>query len=128
LNILIVGANRGIGLELYKQYLNAGNNVYGTVRDRTYLKDTVSTNSNLYYLDLSQEESINQFISKINTDITYEIAIFNAAIKGDTGNDVSSFSYNNLPAYALDSTWRKTYALDSIWSHMRQLAGYENLP
>jgi len=57
-SILITGANRGLGLELVKQYLKNGYTVYGTARkpdDATELKKTGAT---VVQLDVTSEESI----------------------------------------------------------------------
>ena len=57
-SILITGANRGLGLELAKQYLSKGYTVYGTARkpdEATELKETGAT---VLQLDVTSEESI----------------------------------------------------------------------
>lgn len=57
-SILITGANRGLGLELVKQYLKEGYHVYGTARkpdEATELKETGAT---VLQLDVTSEQSI----------------------------------------------------------------------
>ena len=62
--ILITGANRGIGLELVRQYLEAGNRVYACCRQPDSASDLASLASNskgnlsIHQMDVSDEQSI----------------------------------------------------------------------
>lgn len=61
--VLITGANRGLGLELTRQYLERGDTVYAACRNpdaATDLKALGSTRLHLIPLDITSEESIAQ--------------------------------------------------------------------
>ncbi|MFL2856725.1 MAG: SDR family NAD(P)-dependent oxidoreductase, partial [Pseudohongiellaceae bacterium] len=60
--VLVIGANRGIGLEFTKQYLARGDNVIGTCRDvvsASALTQLQAENDNLQLLtlDVSSDDS-----------------------------------------------------------------------
>ena len=63
MNVVITGANRGIGLELAKEYKNLGYNVIGTSRNplsSTTLQEEIGL-ENVITLDISKETSITEF-------------------------------------------------------------------
>jgi len=57
-SILITGANRGLGLELVKQYLSRGYIVYGTARKPDEATELKETGAIVLQLDVTSEESI----------------------------------------------------------------------
>ena len=89
MNVVITGANRGIGLELAKEYKNLGHNVIGTSRNplsSTTLQEEIGL-ENVIPLDISNETSITEFydslIQKTNSQI--DIFINNAGTRGERG-------------------------------------------
>jgi len=56
--ILITGANRGLGLELAKQYVDKGYQVYGTARKPVEATELKETGATVLQLDVTSEESI----------------------------------------------------------------------
>ena len=81
-NILITGANRGIGLK-FAEILSANNNVYATARDITKADDLEKLdNTELLELDLLDKDSIKSFCSELK-DIPLDIIINNAGIFQD---------------------------------------------
>ncbi len=81
-NILITGANRGIGLK-FAEILSANNNIYATARDITSADDLKKfDNTELLELDLLNKDSIKSFCSELK-DIPLDMIINNAGIFQD---------------------------------------------
>ena len=81
-NILITGANRGIGLK-FAEVLSANNNIYATARDITNADDLKKfDNTELLELDLLDKDSIKSFCSELK-DIPLDMIINNAGIFQD---------------------------------------------
>ena len=81
-NILITGANRGIGLK-FAEILSANNNIYATARDITKTDDLEKLdNTELLELDLLDKDSIKSFCSELK-DIPLDMIINNAGIFQD---------------------------------------------
>ena len=81
-NILITGANRGIGLK-FAEILSANNNIYATARDITKADDLEKfDNTELLELDLLDKDSIKSFCSELK-DIPLDMIINNAGIFQD---------------------------------------------
>ncbi|WP_406684724.1 SDR family oxidoreductase [Seonamhaeicola sp. MEBiC1930] len=57
-SVLITGANRGLGLELCKQFIKDGYTVYGTARKPSEAVELKATGSIVLQLDVTSEESI----------------------------------------------------------------------
>ena len=82
-NILIIGANRGLGLEFAKQYSNKNHNVFATTRNKSVsLELNEIKNSNIFELDLNSDESLNKFVNEI-APLKIDILIHNAGIFRD---------------------------------------------
>jgi NAD(P)-dependent dehydrogenase (short-subunit alcohol dehydrogenase family) len=81
-NILITGANRGIGFK-FAEILSANNNIYATARDITNADDLEKLdNTELLELDLLDKDSIKSFCSELK-DIPLDMIINNAGIFQD---------------------------------------------
>ena len=82
-NILIIGANRGLGLEFAKQYSNKENNVFATTRNKNNAKELYSIkNIKVFELDLNSDKSLDNFIKDISSQ-KIDILIHNAGIFRD---------------------------------------------
>ena len=82
-NILIIGANRGLGLEFAKQYSNEEHNVFATTRNKNDAKELNSIkNIKVFELDLNSDESLDNFIKDISSQ-KIDILIHNAGIFRD---------------------------------------------
>ena len=58
-NILIIGANRGLGLEFAKQYSELGHHVFATARNISKSDQLVAiANTTVFELDLNKDKSI----------------------------------------------------------------------
>ena len=64
-SILITGANRGLGLELAKQYLKQGYDVYGTARKPEEATELKETGASVVQLDVTSEESISALAKEL---------------------------------------------------------------
>lgn len=89
--LLITGANRGIGLELCKQYLNDGWKVHATCRDPnnatrlSVLADKYPDNLTIHTLDVSNFEQISSLKNTIG-DLPIDVLFNNAGIYGNEAN------------------------------------------
>ena len=82
-NILIIGANRGLGLEFAKQYSELGHHVFATTRDKSKSDQLVATaNTTVFELDLNKDKSIDSFIDEMSS-IKIDILIHNSGIFRD---------------------------------------------
>ena len=82
-NILIIGANRGLGLEFAKQYSNEENNVFATTRNKNDAEELYSIkNIKVFELDLNSDKSLDNFIKDISSQ-KIDILIHNAGIFRD---------------------------------------------
>ena len=82
-NILIIGANRGLGLEFAKQYSNKNHNVFATTRSKNDSKELNSIkNIKVFELDLNSDESLENFVQDISSQ-KIDILIHNAGIFRD---------------------------------------------
>ncbi len=64
-SILITGANRGLGLELCKQYLKQGYIVYGTARKPEKATELQATDTIILPLDVTSQESIDALAQQL---------------------------------------------------------------
>ena len=82
-NILIIGANRGLGLEFAKQYSELGHHIFATTRDKSKSDQLVATaNTTVLELDLNEDKSIDRFIDEMSS-IKIDILIHNSGIFRD---------------------------------------------
>ena len=82
-NVLIIGANRGLGLEFAKQYSSNDHNVFATTRNRSDSKELNSIkNIKVFDLDLNSDESLVNFTQNISSQ-KIDILIHNAGIFSD---------------------------------------------
>ena len=82
-NILIIGANRGLGLEFAKQYSNTNHNIIATTRNKDNSKELNEINNiDIAELDLTSDASVNNFVTSIESQ-KIDILIHNAGIFSD---------------------------------------------
>ncbi|MEM1131930.1 MAG: SDR family oxidoreductase [Pseudomonadota bacterium] len=84
--VLITGANRGIGLELAKQYVAAGHDVIATARDVEGAQELAATGAKLLPLNVADNASRKAFVAAIGSQ-PIDIFINNAGIGGAQGDD-----------------------------------------
>ncbi|MFT5837710.1 MAG: NAD(P)-dependent dehydrogenase (short-subunit alcohol dehydrogenase family) [Flavobacteriales bacterium] len=77
-NVLITGANRGIGLEFVKQYLTKGDSVYALCRNSS--DELNQTNAKVFdKVDVGNPECLEKCLPKLN-DVKIDLLINNAGV------------------------------------------------
>lgn len=99
-SILITGSNRGIGLELVKQYADAGWLVLACCRkpeQAVQLKKLQESHSNIdiYALDVCNIEQAEQLKNKLN-ERTIDVFINNAGILGARSNNLNEIDMDEM--------------------------------
>ncbi len=96
--ILITGANRGIGFELVKCFLNVGNHVIATCRDldKATELNALSDNSRLeiQLLEVTSQASISALVSKLGNR-SIDVLINNAGKMGELNQSLESIDYDD---------------------------------
>ena len=96
-SVVITGANRGIGLELTKQFLDNGSKVYATFRsDSGGLEQIDSPNLNTYQLDVRDGELIQKLVESIDGEV--DLLINNAGVADGRWQSISEIDME----YALE--------------------------
>lgn len=81
MNILIIGASRGIGLEFARQYRAAGDRVVATARSDEGLAKLTELGCQAFALDVTDAASVFGLASRINGE-RFDVAIVNAGVVG----------------------------------------------
>ena len=92
LNIVITGANRGIGLSFCKYYYNLNFNVFGVCRQSSNELDN-SASKVIENVDISNPEECKHLFSKLS-DIKIDILINNAGIL--TNESLTNMNYESI--------------------------------
>lgn len=124
-NVLIVGATRGIGLELTKQYSGEGNTVIACARDTSaasQLDDLASGSDNISIeqLDVADPSSIDAAAERIG-DAAIDVAIIVAGAVG--GDPMQQQSIDNIDV----DEWHKTLDINTIGPLLVARAFKQNL-
>jgi len=85
-NILITGANRGIGLEFARHYTSEGWDVIATARDPGEAGDLSATGARVLALDLADPASVDAFVAEIG-DTPIDVLLSNAGVMGPLAPD-----------------------------------------
>jgi len=123
-NIMIVGATRGIGLELTKQYAEEGNSVIACARDTgsaSLLDELASGSDNITIeqLDVANPSSIEEASSKIGTTAIDTVIIVAGAVGGMPENQ----SIDNIDI----EEWHRTLDTNTIGPLLVAKAFKDNL-
>ncbi|GMQ46675.1 SDR family oxidoreductase [Vibrio sp. 10N] len=105
--VLITGSNRGIGLELMKQYLELGWRVIGTHRGEpsSELVELLKFERlSLLELEVTDDESIKE-IGKNLSDVVVDVLINNAGILGAGDQSMSAVE---------QASWLDTFAVNTV--------------
>jgi len=90
--LLITGANRGVGLELTRQYVADGWEVHACCRDPDKAGELRQlANAKVYRLDVSREESIVQLAERL-VGIPIDLLLNNAGVYGGDGNKLGGIN------------------------------------
>ena len=109
-NVFITGTNRGLGLELVKQYLSQGEKVFATCRDSSKsvelesLRESADGSLEIVELNLFSDESINQ-VSKAVEDQPIDLFINNAGMMGPRNISLGAVS---------GSIWAEVFRVNTI--------------
>ena len=77
--VLITGANRGIGLELARQYSADGWHVIGTAREPAAAKDLIELDVQIVQLDVTDQDSVDRMANELG-DQSIDVLINNAGV------------------------------------------------
>lgn len=118
-NVLIIGANRGLGLEWTRQWLARNANVYATARRpdeaRTLkqLQQETGDRLSIHQADVASDESIRRLADELDS-LSLDILIHNAGVGGrdglanlDTDNVLHVFNTNSVGALRTVRAFRK---------------------
>ena len=124
-NVLIVGATRGIGLELTKQYAGEGNTVIACARDTSaasQLDDLASGSDNISIeqLDVADPSSVDAAAGRIG-DTAIDVVIVVAGAVG--GDPMEQQSIDNIDV----DEWHKTLDINTIGPLLVARAFKQNL-
>lgn len=108
-NVFITGANRGIGLELTRQYLAAGEKVFASARDPSIeslsrLTERYPDNLKIVMLDVTDESNIQTVAGSLEST-SIDLLINNAGLFHSKHEDFSSLN---------PDTWIEEFRVNSI--------------
>ena len=121
--VLITGANRGIGLELTRQYLKKQSRVIAACRipnraeSLSDLKQSYPDTLRVYPLEVTDEGSVTSFADALRNE-TVDVLINNAGISGGERQDLREMDY---------SRWALTLAVNTIAPFRVSVALLDNL-
>jgi NAD(P)-dependent dehydrogenase (short-subunit alcohol dehydrogenase family) len=121
--ILITGANRGIGLELTRQYLKKKSRVIAACRTPNRaeslvpLKASFPDTLHVYPLEVTADDSVKSLADAIRNE-TIDVLINNAGISGGEKQDLREMDY---------SRWALTLAVNTIAPFRVSVALLDNL-
>jgi NAD(P)-dependent dehydrogenase (short-subunit alcohol dehydrogenase family) len=110
-NIVITGANRGIGLELTKQFAK-DNFVYAVCRS-DFPNEELNDHIRIVKLDITDEAAIASFADKLNSEqVAIDLLINNAGIAGgDDNEDVKEDAQSVAEVFAVNTIGPMTLSL-----------------
>lgn len=79
--VLIIGASRGIGLEMSKQLCHQGNDVTATVRDPSNAQVIEYFGAKILTLDVSNSHSVSEFAKALKHE-TWDLVVYVAGVFG----------------------------------------------
>lgn len=91
-NVVITGANRGIGLAMAKHFKLQGNNVFALCRQTSNELDKLNVNV-IEQIDVATESGINNMVAALQ-DIAIDVLVCNAGILRDEG--LKSLNLNTI--------------------------------
>lgn len=99
-SILITGAGRGLGLEFAKQYAEAGDRVFATVRDpgkSSALRELAERHRNLtvHRVEIGEDASVRALAAELS-DEPIDLLLNNAGWYGPKGQTVGKLDYDGM--------------------------------
>ena len=93
--VLVTGANRGIGLELVRQFRARGYQVIGTARNIETAKELAETGATLVQLDVTDSDSVRAMAEKLKGE-KIDLLINNAGIQGHTAQSFAETDFDQV--------------------------------
>lgn len=121
--ILITGANRGLGLEFTKQYLDSGYNVFATSRNLNTADDLQNltnkySNLTIYQLDVTNLDSIKSLKAQISNQ-PIDILLNNAGIYGLRDQDIDTVDLENLKSTMLTNAFAPVMLTQALLTNVK---------
>ena len=109
---VITGTNRGIGLELTRQYLEDGWTVYALTRSSSPELDALADADTLTIIatDLTSDESLRSAVASIGDDAV-DLLINNAGTMGDGSFETDGFKFQSFGRFNRDE-WRRVFDIN----------------
>ena len=98
--VLITGANRGIGLEMARQFSEAGYQVIGTARRPAEAAELNALSVQVEQLDVTDQSSVDSLAARIK-DESIDLLINNAGVSGHSADSFMTTDFNEI-AYTFD--------------------------
>ncbi|MFC2995888.1 SDR family NAD(P)-dependent oxidoreductase [Acinetobacter sichuanensis] len=117
--VLILGASRGIGLGLVKQYLERGWQVIATERtlapdtNLALLKQNFEAQLSIYQLDINQSDDLKKLSEKLD-DISLDILLVNAGVSDDPQQTVGQISTDEFTHLMLTNALSPLRAIENL--------------
>lgn len=92
MNVVVTGANRGIGLELVRQLLARGDQVEAACRRPADARELRATGARLHAVDVADGASVAAFAAALD-DTPVDLVINNAGVFGDMRQRLADFNY-----------------------------------
>ncbi len=89
-NVMVIGANRGLGLEWVRQWLQRNARVFATARqpgkaeDLHRLRETAEDRLSIHQVDVRSDDSVNKLADDLD-EISLDVLIHNAGVMGRAG-------------------------------------------
>lgn len=109
---VITGTNRGIGLELARQYLADGWTVYALTRSSSPELDALAGSGDLEIIptDLTSDDSLKAAVDSIRDDAV-DLLINNAGTMGDGSFESHGFKFQSFGRFNRDE-WRRVFDIN----------------
>lgn len=117
--VLILGASRGIGLGLVKQYLERGWQVIATERtlasdtNLALLKQNFEAQLSIYQLDINQSDDLKKLSEKLD-DISLDILLVNAGVSDDPQQTIGQISTDEFTHLMLTNALSPLRAIETL--------------
>jgi len=92
MNVVVTGANRGIGLELVRQLIARGDQVEATCRRPDDARELQATGARLHAVDVADGASVVAFAAALG-DTPLDLVINNAGVFGDMPQRLANFNF-----------------------------------
>lgn len=109
---VITGANRGIGLELTRQYLDDGWKVYALTRSSSVDLDELTEGGQLVIIptNLTDDDSLRQAVAGIE-ETAVDLLVNNAGTMGDGSFETDGFKFQSFGRFNRDE-WRRVFDIN----------------